>query len=110
LSATQLTVEPSQPLTADTSGRVRLENLLPWALALLGLVLIGGGGFWYWQAGRKETLSRSRIKSRGRRRPSDRAGAEEGEMAETGTYCHQCGKRAASNDRFCRSCGTRLRS
>ena len=24
-------------------------------------------------------------------------------------FCHRCGKRAASGDRFCRSCGTKLR-
>lgn len=110
LSATRLTVEPSQPLTPDTTGRIRLESLLPWSLLLLGLVLIGGGGYWYWQSGRKQTQSRPRTKSRGRRRSVERPEGDDVEVQETGIYCHQCGKRAASNDRFCRSCGARLRS
>ncbi len=110
LSATRLSVEPSQPLTADTTGRIRLESFLPWALGLLGLVLIGGGGYWYWQVGRREPQSRAKTRSRGRRRQVERAEEEEGEIPEAGVYCHQCGKRASSNDRFCRSCGTRLRS
>jgi hypothetical protein len=110
ISVTRLPVEPSQPLSADTTGRVRLESLLPWAIGLLGLVLIGGGGYWYWQAARRETQSRSKAKSRGRRRSAERVEVDYGEVSDAGVYCHQCGKRAAPNDRFCRSCGTRLRS
>jgi hypothetical protein len=108
LSVSRLPVEPSQPLTPETSGRVQVESLLPWALGLLGLVLIGGGGFWYWQSTRQETRSRSSARMRGRRRVSQPV-LEEEESSEIGVYCHQCGKRAASGDRFCRSCGTRLR-
>jgi hypothetical protein len=110
LSVSRLAVEPSQPLTTDTTGRIRLESLLPWALVLLGLVLIGGGSYWYWQAGRTENRSRTKVKSRGRRRSPERSEGDGGEAPEAGVYCHQCGKRAAPNDRFCRSCGTRLRS
>jgi hypothetical protein len=108
LSVSRLPVQPSQPLAPDTSGRVQIESLLPWALGLLGLVLIGGGGFWYWQSTQQETHSHSKARARGRRRVSPPV-LEEEESSEISVYCHQCGKRAAPGDRFCRSCGTRLR-
>lgn len=109
LSVGSLPIEPSQPLTPDTSGRVQVESLLPWALGLLGLLLIGGGGFWYWQSTRREPRSQSKTRARGRRRVSQPVEEEEEESSEINVYCHQCGKRAAAGDRFCRSCGTRLR-
>jgi hypothetical protein len=110
LSVTRLQVQPSQPLTPDTTGRIRPESILPWALGLLGLVLIGGGGFWYWQAGRKQTGPGPKTKKKIRRRAVDRpVGIEDADVEQAGIYCHQCGKRAASSDRYCRSCGTRLR-
>jgi hypothetical protein len=108
LSISRLQVAPSQPLTVETSGRVEVENLLPWGLGLLGLALIGGGGFWYWQSTRQDARSQPKATARGKRWVSPQALDEE-ESSEISVYCHQCGKRAAPGDRFCRSCGTRLR-
>lgn len=111
LSVTRLQVQPSQPLTPDTTGRIRPESILTWALGLLGLVLIGGGGFWYWQASQKDTRPGPNAKTRGRRRALEQtASTDDVDTTQADVYCHKCGKRAASSDRFCRSCGTRLRS
>lgn len=109
LSVTRLPVQPSQPLTPETSGRVQVEKILPWALGTLGLVMLGGGGFWYWQTMRQEDRASTKSRSRGRRRVQQPSLPEEEESSPLSVYCHQCGKRAAAGDRFCRSCGTRLR-
>jgi hypothetical protein len=102
LSAERIQVQPSAPLTPETTGRPDLQRVLPWMVALASLLLIAGGGWWYWQAGREEPA----VQTRRRRAPR----SMEAEMTPTeGVYCHQCGKRASAGDRFCRSCGTRLR-
>lgn len=103
LSVQSLDVQPSAPISPETEGRVNLSQVWPWALATLGLLLIAGGGFWYWQSGRQEPVARIR-----RRRKTTSSVVEIG-TSENGVYCHQCGKRASSGDRFCRACGTRLR-
>ncbi len=111
LSASTLTVEPSAPITETTAGRTSMMQALPWVLGGLGLVLILGGGIWYWQSGRQ---SSSRESDKRRRRKTSStistpavAGNESPESEFI--YCHQCGKRAGPNDRFCRACGARLR-
>jgi len=103
LSVEGLSVQPSAPVTETTSGRRSLMAALPWALGALGVILIVGGGFWYWQSGkgRQESMPRRR------RRAAEEL--EENTLPVNHIYCHQCGKRAAPNDRFCRACGTRLR-
>lgn len=103
LSAETLPVQPSQPLTPDRAGNIWLAGALPWLIGLAGLALIVGGGWWYWHSGREV----SQTGKRKRRRPS---GREAGQVINAeGVYCQQCGKRAAQGDRFCRSCGERLR-
>lgn len=97
LSAQQ-TVKPSQPLGPDTQGRVMLSNYLPYALGVVGVVLIAGGLIYFWQSnrGRKSSDRKRHVKAEDKEATSD-------------TYCHQCGARAHNNDRFCRVCGTKLR-
>ncbi len=102
-------VEPSEPIDLDTPGRVNLTDslsnwLVPVLLGSLGLVLIAGSGIWFWRSGRK-TISPPRTNRR-RRVTSVNL---DNEVADGGVYCHQCGKRAAGGDRFCRACGTELR-
>ncbi len=104
LTAESLQVQPSAPVDITTAGwQSQLVAALPWGLGILGVVLIVGGGLWYWQSGRGEE---QRAKPRRRRKTSVQT---ETILDEEHFYCHQCGKRASSNDRFCRSCGTRLR-
>jgi ribosomal protein L32 len=81
----------------STSGRVSLNNYLPYILAGLGFLLIVVGGIYFWQSGQRQTRPRKR------QRRSEQA------STDIQVYCHQCGSRAQSGDRFCRICGTRIR-
>jgi hypothetical protein len=81
----------------NTQGRVSLSNYLPYILGGLGVLLIVGGGIYFWQTSQGKPKARRRRRSRVREDESENI------------YCHQCGKRAQSGDRFCRTCGTRLR-
>ncbi len=95
-------VQPMQadPVDENTSGRILLSNYLPYLLGGVGVILIVVGGLYFWQSGRgKPGLKREK-------RHRSRVSAENGDEQ---VYCHQCGKRAQSNDRFCRTCGTRLK-
>lgn len=84
------------PIDENTSGRVSLSNYLPYILGGLGILLIAAGGIYFWQTSRGKSQPRKRHPSKS---------PEDGEAI----YCQQCGKRAQSSDRFCRTCGTRLR-
>ncbi len=106
MTSGNLQVEPSAPINPGTAGRIDLTRALPWALGVLGLLLIAGGGFWYWQSGRGEERTPKRRRRRAATSPSQVAAPNE----EGVIYCHQCGKRAETGDRFCRACGTRLRT
>jgi len=92
-------IQPSAPLDSNTNGRASLTTYLPYIIGALGLILVVGGlGYNYlWK--RAET-------SPVRRRRRTRAEAED---TDSEVYCHQCGQRARPGDRFCRTCGTRLR-
>ena len=100
LSVSQQKVQPSQPLGANTPGRVMLSNYLPYFLGVLGVVLIIGGSVYFWQSSR----GRRALGNRHRRRAP---AVESGSAGDV--YCHQCGARAETSDRFCRVCGTQLR-
>jgi hypothetical protein len=90
-----------QPIVVDenTPGRVSLNNYLPYIIGGLGVVLIVGGLVYYRQSGR----SRSKTS---RRRQHALAESEEN---KSDVYCAQCGMRAHGGDRFCRTCGSRIR-
>lgn len=106
LSSMDIPLEPSGPISDSASGRMNFASGLPIALGLIGVLLIVGGGLWYWQSGREAGTPKR--KRGARRKPASRDGGAG--MAEGGNvYCHQCGKRAAPGDRFCRACGTQLR-
>lgn len=102
LSAGSMPVSPAGSLDESTSGRLTMVSALPWVLGFVGVALIVGGGVWYWRAGRKAEKP-SPVRSR------PRGPAKKEEAEESNVYCHQCGKRAAAGDRFCRACGTQLR-
>lgn len=92
-------VQPSEPVSANTEGRVSIDNL-PYVIGGFGLALIGLALFFYWRS--TQTPEK---KSRQRRR-SGSVSAED----EQSAYCHECGTRANKGDRFCRTCGSRLRA
>ena len=97
LSVSFLTVQPSAPVDETTAGRVSLNTYLPWLLGVIGVAMIAGGAFYYFRGSAQTSRA-------ARRRHS--ASAEKESVA---TYCSQCGTRARSGDRFCRTCGSRLR-
>lgn len=91
-------VQIAEPVDENTPGRISLTNSLPYIIGALGIILIAGGLMYYFQWGRA-----SGSKPRRRRSPADT------ENDATSVYCPQCGARAKPSDRFCRTCGTRLR-
>lgn len=104
LSAEVLQVEPSAPIPERTTS-INLLEIWPYLLAVLGAVLVVGGVWWYWRGGRGIVgPKRTRRGSRAPSRPAAIVSSDEG------IYCHQCGKRASPGDKFCRSCGARLRT
>jgi hypothetical protein len=111
LTVEQFQVQPSAPISGDTSGRVSIMDILPWGLGALGVILVGGGLWWYLQTGREKPKAARRTRGQ-RLSQARRPQAVEPSLGsgDVGVYCHQCGKRAEAGDRFCRSCGTKLRS
>lgn len=105
LSIENLPVQPFSPISSDITGGTNISGILPWGLGILGISLLSGGIYWYWRMGREQP----KPKSPGRGRRSTGKPRQSSPADQDATYCHQCGKRAASSDRFCRSCGTKLR-
>jgi hypothetical protein len=95
-------IQPMQaePVDENTSGRVSLSNYMPWILGGVGLILIIVGGVYFWQSGKGKSRPQQRQRHSAKTTLQDN---------DEQTYCHQCGKRAQPSDRFCRTCGTRLR-
>lgn len=92
-------LQPVAPVDNTTPGRVSFNNSLPYLIGGLGVILILGGIVYYLQAGRsssRQTRRRSRVRV-------------EAESSGVDAYCPQCGTRAKPGDRFCRTCGARLR-
>ena len=106
INATQaVEVQPSDPIGPDTPGRVSVDKL-PWIIGGSGLALIAIILFLfsYWRSMQSNIKSfASSARSRARRgRRSEEDGSSE-------VYCHECGTRADTGDRFCRTCGSKLR-
>lgn len=105
LSVRSQPVEPSSPITSSGDVNNLMRTVMIIVGVVLGLLLIAGGAWWYWQSG--QTRDRPQPVRR-RRKPV--AARETGPApAEGYVYCHNCGKRAGPGDRFCRTCGTKLR-
>lgn len=99
LSITGLPVQPVQPLTAATPGRITVNGVLPWVLAGFGaaLIIVGVvGGLYIWKSGTRNL----RVSMRNR--------SSTPEEDTSLVYCPKCGKRAQIGDVFCRTCGTRI--
>jgi hypothetical protein len=89
-------VEPSAPIDTNTDGRITLDNL-PYILGGFGAVLIIAALYYAW---RVNSFQLPKLRRRQR----------EARETISQTYCHQCGARAHEGDRFCRTCGSKLRA
>jgi len=89
-------VEPSAPIDTNTDGRVTLDNL-PYILGGFGAVLILAALYYAWRVNSFQL-------------PKPRRRRREVQESTSQTYCHQCGARAQASDRFCRTCGSKLRA
>lgn len=82
----------------NTSEPFALTDSLPVILVSAGVLLIVGGLLYFFLTGR----SSNEPKQRKRHTPSTSPAGEN-------VYCHECGSRASSSDKFCRACGSKLR-
>lgn len=96
----------SPPVNEDTTGRVSLVNIIPWGLGLVGVIVIAAGVYWYWSTEKRGNPTAPKKTKRSRQK---RTSEPEDEEPGKQIYCHECGKRASDSDKFCRSCGTKLR-
>lgn len=104
LSVERLPVQPVEPITSNITGRMNM-TYIPWGLGIFGLSLLTGGIYWYWQLGKQQQKPKASLKRRRSAVYSRRSKI----TSDDTVYCFQCGKRAEVSDRFCRSCGTKLR-
>jgi hypothetical protein len=89
-------VSASEPITQNTAGRVTLDNL-PYILGGVGVLLIVLAIYYFWH---------SNLVQISRPRKRQHSAKDEREPV----YCHECGTRAHPEDRFCRTCGSKLRT
>jgi hypothetical protein len=89
-------VQASEPITENTTGRITLNNL-PYILGAVGVVLVVGAFYYFQHTSSTPTALK----------PRKRARKAQDNLAQV--YCHECGARAHEDDRFCRTCGTKLR-
>jgi hypothetical protein len=106
-----LTVE-SPPPSIDrpettTGGTPDLTAQLPLVLAIFGAVLVLAGILLYLRF-RSEDQPAPRRRRRTKR--GTQAASGQREIEASPVYCHVCGAQADASDRFCRRCGTELRS
>lgn len=99
LSVPGETVQPSKPVGSNTPGRVLFSNYLPYILGVIGIVAIGVAVIYFLQPRNRHIALR-------RRTHTKRIESQ----AKSDMHCHQCGARAQPGDRFCRVCGTPLRT
>ncbi len=109
LTVNFLPIDSSEPVSVETAGRLSLTEMLPWGVGILGVLVILIGVAWYWLTGRKGQGGRPARRRRPPRRKVIEPELHEMEDDARSVFCHQCGKRALSGDKFCRACGTKLR-
>jgi hypothetical protein len=110
LSVESLQVQPSAPIDGnDGNGQGSFLTYLPWIIGGIGILLLAGGAIWYWRlnAAPSPAAPKKRRKTRGPIKSPEQISAANG---KDGNFCHQCGKRSNAGDRFCRSCGAKLRT
>jgi hypothetical protein len=100
-------VQTAGPLATpipSTGGPLQVTSILPWIFLIAGVILIVGGGIYYLRVVRV-----GERKPRPRHRPSP-ASKTSVEVDASPVFCHNCGAQATASDRYCRACGTPLRT
>jgi len=100
-------IQGNSPVLPTKTNSNSFAAYLPWILGILGVALIVGGIAWFLLARREPARQRVHNRSSRRRAASNASLAPN---AEGYIYCSQCGKRASPGDRFCRTCGSALRT
>ena len=93
------------PTLMPEGGTPDFTRYVPWILGGAGVLLLVIAGTLYLRSMRSSSSS----KAVPRRRSSAGTSAREGAKVSPVFY-HQCGTRGDASDRFCRHCGTRLRT
>ncbi len=109
LSIEGLKVKPSAPITQEIKKTAMITAFLPWLLGVLGILLLVSAVVWYWKSEKEVMGARPRRIRRVKRGDDQTIRGFETSSDSLAVYCHQCGKRAVPGDRFCRSCGTKLK-
>lgn len=89
-------VEPLAPVDENTDGRSTLDNL-PLFLGGFGVALILAALFYFLRGQSPMRTPKPRRRSQGL------------QGASAAKYCPECGTRSQESDRFCRTCGSKLR-
>jgi hypothetical protein len=98
-------VQPSETLGPNTAGRTQSPSMVIVVLVGLAVVLFIASLYILFRSNKVEITF-----GENKRHKSHKASAEGGKAdPQEGIFCHQCGKRAAPGDVFCRACGTQLR-
>jgi len=106
LSSGLQSVSPIDPITSRTMGRTTISRAVPWAAAVLGIILIISGGLWYWQIGKKVPPRAAEIAVTKKNGPSIKQAQQL--INQTYIYCTHCGKRMQRSDKYCRECGKEI--
>lgn len=113
-------VGEGSPLTPDLPAPPPATVPWPTLIAVaagIGLLLVGGGAYWFVRStGRTQSAAggAGHGRRRGRRRSAPGPTAEAGQSPPTladapPRYCSQCGQPLLPGDQFCRNCGARVR-
>lgn len=94
--------QPIQGSDIQPTATKPFSDYLPFIMGGFAILLIAVGLVWFWQSGRQTTTSKQ-----GRKRHTVSSQPASGGQGQV--YCHECGKRAQQNDKFCRACGAKLR-
>ncbi|HFC08385.1 MAG TPA: zinc ribbon domain-containing protein [Chloroflexi bacterium] len=97
------------PTAAPVAGETTWQRMIPWAITLLGLILIVAGLGWYWLSTHTVPETPHRRRRSRRPLPPEALAADMETTPNKVRYCPQCGARAQPGDKFCRVCGTPLR-
>lgn len=108
LSFGSQSVQSVQAASSNDAGRIDASTILPWIIGGVGLLLVAGGLVWFGLTRNRAAASAQRGKHR--HRTTRQVPSRSIDENTSTIYCSQCGRKAASTDLFCRSCGNRLRS